>query len=225
MANERNTGGQLVTGLVLLAIVLIGIYFATRGGNDDENNNQENQNQEQQQEQNQGETPTPTPQPSNGDDTGDDVQGNVSVTGTLRESDNAARGNYMVESSRGKFYVSTSRDYSSRVGQEVTLQADGTVNSYTFLGFSGVTPDNGNGDDAGDVGGAPTEEPAAEVTFTGKLMQSDNADRGNYVIVSGATKVYLKTVRDYSAWVNENVTLTAEGTLNSFSGAVLNKAS
>ncbi|HYE22789.1 MAG TPA: hypothetical protein VD998_04340, partial [Verrucomicrobiae bacterium] len=71
-----------------------------------------------------------------------------------------------------------------------------------------------------DRGGAAE---AGNVSFSGTLKGSDNTSRGNYMIVSGATKVYLKSVRDYSGWIDSQVRLSATGTINSFTNAYLTK--
>jgi hypothetical protein len=227
MANEsgsQNQNGPSNTNRVLIGIavvlIAVAIYFAFQGGDD------EGDNDDQGNEQTQSPTPAPTPNPAPtptptatpGD--GDEVRGNVAATGTLRASDNAARGNYVLESNRGKIYISTSRDFSSQVGKQVTLQADGTLDNFTFLGFADGTV-LGNDADAGDVGGAADE--AGDVSFKGVLRVSDDLPRANYMVVSGDSNVYLKSVRDYSAWVGTEVTLKAVGTLNSFSQATLSK--
>jgi hypothetical protein len=218
----------VLAGLVVLAII---VFFIIRGQvshNNDQNNDNRGM-EEQNQGQNSGDgqnSPTPTPNPT-ADQTPNPVPanstaGNVSAVGTLKASDNASRGNLMVESSKGKIYVSTKRDYSAWIGKTVTLDAAGTLDSFKFLGFleakvaGASTSDNG-----ADMGGAP--EADTNVKFSGKLQTSPNASRGNYTIVSGNTVVYFKTVRDYSAWVGSDVTLSAQGSLNSFTHAVLMK--
>ena len=146
----------------------------------------------------------------------DTVSGNISSSGVLRVSDEPIRGNYVLDGEDGEIYVSTGRDYSALVGKNVFLEAEGTLNKFAFLDFT----DTAIVEDAGDVGGAAEE--VGDVAFTGKLENSSSS-RGNYTITSGNTVVYLQSVRDYSAWVGSNVNLSATGSLNSFTNAVLSK--
>lgn len=147
------------------------------------------------------------------------VSGNINATGTLKTSDDLVKGNLMVISNRGKLYIATNRDFSSLVNQEVSLNAEGTLDKFTFLGLN----------TAADMGGAPDSDqtptaPAnSDVIFAGKLQVSDNNAKGNYVIVSGTTTVYLKTAHDYSDWTGSDVILTATGTLENFTQAKLAK--
>lgn len=228
-SQNKNTGGMVgflqkhQIWLIVAAIVVLagGYWLVTRnddqtsGNTNEQTNNQstegQNQNENTQNENQNGGT--------NGAQTGGNQNqnsGNVTATGTLLVSDNASRGNYMVDSSSGKIYIATKRDFSSLVNKPVTLQAEGTLNSFKFLGFaeskvSTPTPDQGGSNETGDV------------TATGTLRASDNLDRGNYMVASGNSKIYLQSARDYSAWVNQEVTLTANGTLDSFINAQLIK--
>lgn len=152
--------------------------------------------------------------------------GNVSATGTLRPSDKPALGNLMLDSNRGKIYVRTNRDFSSLVGKQTSLDANGTINSFVFLGF-------GTGSSTGTIAGAtkPTDTAAvgggdtlpAGVRVSGTLVSSDNKSKGDFVINSGSGKIYLKSQHDYAALVGSDVELSANGTINNFTGAVLNK--
>ncbi|MBI4363378.1 MAG: hypothetical protein HY545_00840, partial [Candidatus Doudnabacteria bacterium] len=189
--------------LIIAAVVVIGaiIYTVNRDGQDtaDQNTNQETSEQTsgqngQNQEQN---TNAENNQQQNGNETSNvqgSTVGNVTASGTLLTSDNPSRGNLMIDSNRGKIYVSTVRDFSRSLNQPVTLQAEGTINQFVFLGFA---------ESMGAVAGAET----AAVSFTGTLNNSDNLTKGNYTITSGSTKVYLKSVHDYSAWVGSTVNL------------------
>jgi hypothetical protein len=234
--SQNQTGAtprsQIITGLVLLAVVLVGIYFATRSDDGSDNGGQNNQSgQEQTDNQNPGNNQNPGQQPTDSTDDGDgEITGDEIATGTLRNSDDAAKGNYMLESNRGKIYVRTSRDYSDKVGEQVSLRGTGSLNNFTFLGFSGPgqvadgsTDGKGESTDVGDVGGAPEETGDSQnsVTFTGVLRYSDANAYGNYMVVSGSTKVYLQSARNYNAWVGTKVTLDAVGTLDNFHTAIL----
>jgi|GEM_PF-2174879 len=152
--------------------------------------------------------------------------GNVAATGTLKISDNASKGNLMVDSNRGKIYIKTARDFTNLLDKQVTLQADGKLDSFTFLGFKeGATKVADQTDDKGGSDEAMESKPADDsaVTVSGKLMKSDKEALGNYVVDSSQGKVYLKTAKDYAAWVGSVVTLTAKGNIDSFSGASLSK--
>lgn len=201
-------------GVLLLAGI---IFLATRGSNpnsnvaDNQDTNQQ-QNEQNQNTQNSGEI----------DNNSGQVSGNLNISGTLKTSDNPARGNLMLESASGKIYVSTSRDFANLIGQNVTLNAEGTFNNFKFLGFnSTIQPDNSN---QPDVGGAPEEEvtESRNFTFTGSLEKS-NSSLGNYMISSGKSRIYLQSVRDYSAWLGSQVTLSATGSIESFNNAILTK--
>jgi len=47
--------------------------------------------------------------------------------------------------------------------------------------------------------------------------------RGNYLILTDTGKVYLQSVRDYTAWYQSEVNLSADGTIESFTNAILTK--
>jgi hypothetical protein len=151
---------------------------------------------------------------------GDLFAGNVSATGTLRASDNPSRGNLVLDSNRGKIYVQTSRDFSSLLGKEVALDAEGTINSFVFLSFLEAGAVAGTETDTSAVGGGESEEPST-VRLSGTLAASDNEVKGNYIINSSVGKIYLRSQHDRSSWIGTNVELTANGTINSFTGAVL----
>jgi hypothetical protein len=216
---------QVLAGIAVIAAIVIIVIAATRNGdnNDNSSNDQANQNQNQNnQNQNSGEQPppppagepAPTPNPTT-------TSGDVSAAGVLRTSDNAARGNLMVDTGKSKIYIATSRNFSNLVDKQVTLQAQGTINKFTFLGFKeGGSMGNVAGTDTDNTAkGGAEEEATRNVSFSGKLAKSDNSAKGNYVIVSGNVKVYLQTARDYSSLVGSEVTLTATGTIKSFANA------
>jgi hypothetical protein len=220
----KNNPIYVIVGL--LAIMLVVYLIATSGNNNDNTQDSDNQSAEQ--------TDNGQNQPENGDQNsnqnGDDQTGeetdsqnqeagaNVNVSGTLQESDNQSLGNLMVESESGKIYVNTGRDFSSLIGTKVELNAEGTLNSFRFIGFNDEAKMVDEVDDTA-KGGAQDE--VRNVTFAGTLRSSDNSELGNYVITSGGTNVYLQTARDYSAWVDQTVTLQATGSLNSFTNALL----
>jgi hypothetical protein len=212
--------------LVAAAVIVIGaiIFFSTRD-NPAQNNSNDNNNQSSTEqsstpaEDNTNNAPSESTDGSVVSDSTDNSTtnsvGNVSADGTLMVSDNAAKGNLVIDSSAGKIYIKTVRDFSSLIGKHVTLQAEGNINQFVFLGFAEATMD------AGDVGGGePTT--ANNVTFSGMLNKNDSA-QGNYTIVSGHTTVFLKTVHDYTALVGSEVVLKATGTINSFTHATITK--
>lgn len=207
--------------VAVIVVVALGIYFAQKDNGktqeQDQTNTEESQNQNDQ-------TSTNSDQDTNQSDTTDQnfesqSSGNVTATGTLEVSDNQNRGNYVLNSDKGRIYINTKRDFSGQVGHEVTLNAEGTLNSFVFLGFNQASGDNGV--DTTAVGGAAESLPSGRVTFSGTLQNSNNTNLGNYTIVSGSTTVYLKTVHDYSALLGKTVELNATGTLASFTGATI----
>lgn len=50
----------------------------------------------------------------------------------------------------------------------------------------------------------------------GVLEKTDNASKGNFKLVSGASVIYLRTSRDYSALIGNEVLVFIEGTLENF---------
>lgn len=220
----KNNPIYVIVGL--LAIMLVVYLIATGGNNGETDPGTENQGVEQ--------TDNGQNEPENGDENtnqnGTDQEGeetdsqdpqagaNVNVSGTLQESDNPELGNLMVDSESGKIYINTARDFSSLLGTQVELNAEGTLNSFRFIGFNNESEMVDDVDDTA-KGGASDE--ARNVVFTGTLRSSDNSELGNYVISSGNTNVYLQTVRDYSAWLDQEVTLQATGSINSFTNALL----
>ena len=217
---------QVSVIVVALVIVGAGYYFLTRSNDLEETPNQDSTEQTgNQNESSNGSTVNENQnggsQPSgNGQGNGQAGNtGNVTATGTLLTSDMPIRGNYMVDGPRGKIYVSTKRDFTSLLNKEVTLNAQGTLNSFTFLGFNGQVA----GTDTTAVGGGDSAPEATNVSFNGTLRVSENFAKGNYVIAKGDTKVYLKSKRNYDKWVGQEVTLSATGTLNDFTNATLSK--
>ncbi len=210
---------QILVWAVVIIVLGVVLYFLNRDSGDDilDTTADEETTQNGQDNGNSGQNIGSQNETDDGDVDGSasTTAGSVSATGILRASDNATRGNYMVESSRGKFYVKTVRDFSGMLGTTVVLNAEGTLNSYKFLGF------NNGAVDQPDVGGAPDVD-TQNVSFTGKLEKSESPS-GDYVITSGANRVYLKTVHDYTSLVGSTVELKAMGTFNSFTGASLIK--
>ncbi len=228
-----------IIGAVIIIVVALIIYFAARGDQnqndtDDQAENQtteestdesvdQNTNETENQEENQD---SMDDQPADTSDDQAPESGNVTARGTLRASDAPEKGNLMIEgTSAGKVYLQTIRDYTALLDKEVDLEADGTIQSFVLLGLSqaeATTPPVAS-DDGGAVGGAKEEEPQRNVSFSGRLQNSDDTARGNFIITSSTTKVYLQTVRDYSGLLDQEVDLMASGTIQSFTNAVLTK--
>ncbi len=162
-----------------------------------------------------------------------ETSGNLTVSGTLMKSDNPSKGNLMVMKGASKYYVSTKRDFSAWTDKQVTLLADGTAKDYKFLGFKEAS--TAKSDTAMNVGrktdstakGGNNEAPDAmmnktgDLTFSGTLKKSTDSSKGNYVIETGKTKVFLKTNKDFSSWENKEVSAKAMGTISNFTGLVL----
>ena len=216
----KNYQIPLIIAAVVIVVAIIIIAAVRNNDSEDQNTNEQtneqgsdqNKSQNGEQDQNTGNilpaNPPSQTQPS--------TDNSVTARGILRVSDNASKGNLVMESDRGKIYIATKRDFTSLLNKQVTLQAEGSINQFAFLGFAEST-----GVDTTARGGAGSE--LSQVSFSGVLNKSDNMAKGNYTISSGNTKVYLKTVRDYSAWVGSEVLLIADGTINSFNGAKLVK--
>lgn len=161
--------------------------------------------------------------------------GNIMVTGKLMQSDNLSRGNLMVQKGGSKYYISTKRDFAPWINKEVTMEAKGELKNYTFIGIKEAsamaqnTPDK-PGIDTTAKGGTnespatkPEETVSGSVSFAGKLEKSDNESKGNYMINSDKGKVYVKTGKDFSPWVGQEVNAQATGSLQNFSALVISK--
>lgn len=237
---QQNRNPLIIAAIVIILLV---IYFATRGntetGQQDQNSNQEmSQNSNTSSEGDQGNKPaegsamkdTSKPATPTSATSGEAMTGNLTVTGKLSATDNTSKGNYMVASDKGMVYVNTQRDFSSLVGQNVTLTADGTMTAFTLMDIKatgdvkGATDTTAKGGDT-ETAPAPATKPEemGEVKFSGKLDKSTDPAKGTYTITSGKTVVYLQSSRDYYAWVGSDVDLTAKGTIKDFSGATLAK--
>src|SRR3989338_1340446 len=205
--------------LVVAVVVLVIVLIASQRG-PDENGAQEEQTNTQ----NEGEQGQQNQNGSvNGGQTSADgatANGNVTARGTLRTSDDAGKGNLVIESDKGRIYIHTVRDFSALLDKDVTLNAEGALQSFVFLGLAetGVTPADNNA-----TGGPAPEEASKPVQITGTLAASDDTSRGNYLILTDTTKVYLQSVRDYTAWYQSEVNLSADGTIESFTNAILTK--
>lgn len=210
----KNRNYLIVAGIIAAVAI---VYFTTRDNAPGEQQIEEGQTNEQVS----GENTNPSGQEDNNQNQTSpasaiaETAGNVSATGKLRLSDDVSKGNLLLESQGRKIYVSTRRDFSSFLEKEVTLDAQGDISSFAFLGFkeASVAPAT-PGPASADIG---------TVSFSGKLQGSDDETRGNYLIIADSTKAYLKSAHDYAAWIGSEVNLTANGTMQNFSGARLNK--
>lgn len=143
---------------------------------------------------------------------------NVQFSGMLKMSQDASKGNYMVSSDRGIIYLQTSRDLSAWAGKNVIVNAEGSISQFSI---TDITPADGMAmEDKGGANETPDMTAKPEVTFSGTLQKSEN-EKGNYSITSGKTMVYIKTSKDYSAWVGKAVRLEAQGTLENFHHAMV----
>jgi len=105
-------------GVTVVVVVAAAVWFSIGSKpNEDKNTQQAEQNS------NNSQTPTPTPS---------QTQGN-GINGTLKASDNHARGNLMLVTDTQTIYIHTSRDFSALVGKNVTMTIDGPVTSFTLL--------------------------------------------------------------------------------------------
>ncbi|MEX1064315.1 MAG: hypothetical protein WD898_01020 [Candidatus Paceibacterota bacterium] len=71
-----------------------------------------------------------------GNQTVDDNQPVNTLEGTLRVSDDPSKGNLMLVTEESVVYITTSRDYSSLVGEEVVVSVDGTLENFTLLNIN-----------------------------------------------------------------------------------------
>ncbi|OGE79918.1 MAG: hypothetical protein A2660_00490 [Candidatus Doudnabacteria bacterium RIFCSPHIGHO2_01_FULL_45_18] len=215
---RKYQGSLIIAAIVVVAIV---IFVANRNGGP-ENQNENEQTNEQTDNTDQNEDQDNLRQNGSTDNDGSaQSTGNVTAKGILMSSDDPIRGNLMLTSEASKIYIATVRDFSVLLQKQVTLQAEGDINNFKFLGFAegqGLV----SGTDTQAVGGGDTL-PVADVRFEGTFRTSDNVDRGNYMIVSGSTKVWLISVRDYSPLLGMEAVLTATGTIDSFTNATVVK--
>jgi len=215
---------MILGGIVILLI----IFFATKK-NPSDNETASDQNQEQTQDQtassnsSSSNSSSSDSQSSSSQNTTQQDPGNVSVVGTLKASDNLAKGNLMLDSAKGKIYIQTKRDQSALMGKQVTLQGQGDIRSFTFLGFTEGQVAGADTDTTAVGGGDTVPATKADVNISGKLAKSDNAAKGNYIIKTATSTVYLQTQRDLSGWVDQDVNLAAAGTIQSFTNATVTK--
>ena len=52
--------------------------------------------------------------------------------------------------------------------------------------------------------------------WEGQLKLSDNSAKGNLMLITTDKTIYIKTSRDFSALINKKVSVTYEGTLETF---------
>ncbi len=241
----QNKNALIIVGTI---IILLGIYFVTRGntqtGVEKETAMEDKLSTESEDkiDENKGETTEAntdkaielakdTTSKDNAKKLVMDKSSKVNITGTLRASDNQVKGNLMLNTTSGPVYVRTSRDFSSLMNTEVTLTGTGSAVAFTLDNIAGkntattMTDSTAKGGDADSAMMDKKDDSATEgqVRFSGKLEKSDTLTKGNYMVTNGSTKVYIATSKDYSSWVGGDVNLTAEGTLASFSKAVLEK--
>jgi hypothetical protein len=202
-----------------LIAVLAVIFFATRGQNpaDDDANNDDEQAIGQETNQN------TNPSLKENQNQNQPQDGILTAQGTLLGSDDLNKGNLMLVSGLQKIYIATKRDFSGLLEKEVTMEANGSLSSFVFLGFKEAGKAAGATTDGEAVGGPESAEEVGMVTASGRLEASDDESRGNYLIISGTTKIYLQSVRDYGSLRGSEVELTARGTLQSFTDARLSK--
>ncbi|HEX5430247.1 MAG TPA: hypothetical protein VFX17_04190 [Patescibacteria group bacterium] len=214
---SRRTWTTVVVVVIVAAIVYFG--FIKPNGSNPQNSNTQTEQGDQNQTNVSGDNQASDNTNSSGTQTQNTTNattGNVAASGTLMVSDNPARGNLMVASPSGNIYIATKRDFGSLVGKQVNLSASGTLNQFTFLDLADASLG------AVDTMARGGVAEGGQVQFTGVLKRSDNA-RGNYVLVSGATSVYLRTVHNYDSWLDSTVHLQATGSLQSFTQAFLTK--
>lgn len=237
----QNKNALIIAGTV---IILLGIYFATRDntqvGVQKETATEESSNTsaESKVEENKGETAGASTEKAKDtmikDAPKESMTGSskkISITGTLKASDNSDKGNLMLSTTSGSVYIRTNRDFSSLMDTVVTLTGTGTSTAFVLDNITNQSNTAATTDTTakgGDTDAAMMEkkkENAMEgkVELSGKLGKSDTETKGNYMIINGATKIYIATSKDYSNWVGSEVNLSAEGTLASFSKAMLEK--
>lgn len=74
-------------------------------------------------------SPSRSPSPS----LSPDAQGNITLKGELKASDNSVRGNLMLETDHTKIYLRTSRDFSALIGKKVEVTIKGTLDSFVLV--------------------------------------------------------------------------------------------
>lgn len=111
---------QTIYSLVALAVIIIvGIWLFKSQKASQNNSGQNNTPNEQ----------TSKP-PANNSST---AQGQNVWVGTLRLSDNPAKGNLMLTAEDHNLYLRTSRDFSALVGKKVKVSYSGSLDKFTLL--------------------------------------------------------------------------------------------
>lgn len=198
---QQNKNTLIAVGIVIILLI---IYFTTRGNTQQgtQSDSGSEQSTEQQMsnesEENKGETPAVKPEEIKKSEDGKMADadkmdqkkdamatptGNLEIGGTLQASDNAAKGNLMLASSHGPVYIHTSRDFSALQGKTVTAKVNGSISAFTLVD---ITANDGSKlkttTDTSAKGGSTEAMPAApetkpETTMTGSLHFSGKLDK------------------------------------------------
>ncbi|HEY4520614.1 MAG TPA: hypothetical protein VJJ72_02320 [Candidatus Paceibacterota bacterium] len=64
---------------------------------------------------------------------------------------------------------------------------------------------------------SPTVLPDGTMSLSGELKVSDNESKGNLLLVTSDSKIYLRTSRDFSPLIDKQVEVIILGTIESFS--------
>ena len=120
--NTLNKNNRAVV-ILLVIILLIGLGYYTN------NNRQANQTK-------QGDSNSPSSQQNKAITNNEDAtsQGGILTRmGTFMRTDNPNKGNFIIQTATSNFYIFTSRDYSSLLGKQVELTANGTTENFTLV--------------------------------------------------------------------------------------------
>ena len=151
----------------------------------------------------------------------------VQLTGTLNHSNKPEIGNWVVESDQGQIFVNSNKDYSELIGKPVNLSASGNINSFTnaiiTTANAKVASDKPSQDTPTIDKNNSTSVNLSSNNFivNGTLMNSDNQSIGNYVINSDQGNIQFKSVHDYSNLIGKQITLSANGDINSFTNGIV----
>ncbi|MDP4000693.1 MAG: hypothetical protein Q8P83_00390 [bacterium] len=124
---QNNKNRTVIIGVVvILIVVVVGFALVRRGSDNNSGFSGSDQIQDQQTNQSSGAdktTPTDT-----------DAVGNANILkGILLASDDVKLGNLLLVRLDGDVYLSTSRDYSDFLNQEVLVRIDGTLEKFRLI--------------------------------------------------------------------------------------------
>ena len=115
-----NKNTQYLIGGIVIILIAGFFLFSSSSVNDSGQQNKETSNQTQ----------------NEGESTSEEETKLGMLEGILQISDDLKQGNLMLETADKKIYIFTSRDYSELFGQEVKVEIEGSMDSFTLINIA-----------------------------------------------------------------------------------------